>query len=137
MVYAVYLANLLRPKVKFATVIGSYGWKGSIVDQIVNLIPKLKVELLNPVIIRGKPRDEDFALLDNLIDEIVQKHEELGLFRKDSTLRDEPGDSTSIRDEKQNNNSDKERFIIEWDEDEKETSDSIPEKKKKRRKKNN
>ncbi len=79
-VYAVYLANLLRPKVKFATVIGSYGWKGSIVDQIVNLIPKLKVDLFNPVIIKGKPRDEDFALLDNLIEEIVQKHEELGLF---------------------------------------------------------
>ena len=79
-VYAAYLANLLRPKVKFATVIGSYGWKGSIVDQIVNLIPKLKVELFNPVIVKGKPRDEDYALLDELVNEIVRKHEELGLF---------------------------------------------------------
>ncbi|PWI48106.1 MBL fold hydrolase [Candidatus Heimdallarchaeota archaeon B3_Heim] len=79
-VYATYLANLLKPKAKFATVIGSYGWKGSVVDQIVNLIPKLKVELFNPVIIKGKPRDEDFSLLDNLVDEIVRKHEELGLF---------------------------------------------------------
>ena len=79
-VYAAYLANLLRPKVKFATVIGSYGWKGSVVEQIVNLIPKLKVELFNPVIVKGKPRDNDFKLLDNLVDEIVKKHEELGLF---------------------------------------------------------
>jgi flavorubredoxin len=79
-VYAAYLANLLRPKVKFATVIGSYGWKGTIVDQIVNLIPKLKVELFNPVIIKGRPRDEDFILLDKLVDEIVSKHKELGLF---------------------------------------------------------
>ena len=79
-VYAAYLANLLRPKVKYATVIGSYGWKGTIVDQIVKLIPKLKVELFNPVIIKGKPRDKDFILLDKLVDEIVSKHEELGLF---------------------------------------------------------
>jgi flavorubredoxin len=79
-VYAAYLANLLRPKVKFATVIGSYGWKGSMVDQIVNLIPNLKVELFNPVIVKGKPRDEDYALLDELVNEIVRKHEELGLF---------------------------------------------------------
>jgi len=79
-VYAAYLANLLRPKAKFATVIGSYGWGGTIVDQVVNLIPKLKVELFNPVIIKGKPRDEDFLLLDKLVDEIVSKHEELGLF---------------------------------------------------------
>lgn len=79
-VYAAYLANLLKPKVKFATVIGSFGWKGTVVDQIVNLITKLKVELLNPVIIKGKPRDEDFTSLDKLVDEIVSKHEELGLF---------------------------------------------------------
>ncbi len=79
-VYAAYLANLLRPKVKFATVIGSYGWKESIVDKIVNMIPKLKVELYNPVIIKGRPREEDFVLLDKLADEIVSKHKELGLF---------------------------------------------------------
>ncbi|MFX1534878.1 MAG: FprA family A-type flavoprotein [Promethearchaeota archaeon] len=78
-VYAVHLANLLRPKVKFATVIGSYGWKGSVVDQIINLIPNLKVELLNPVVIKGKPRTEDFHKIDLLTDEIVAKHRDLGI----------------------------------------------------------
>ena len=79
-VYAAYLANLIRPKAKYATVIGSYGWKGSMVDQIIGLIPKLKVELLNPVIIKGKPRKDDFLKLDKLIEEIVQKHKLLEIF---------------------------------------------------------
>jgi flavorubredoxin len=78
-VYAAYLANLIRPKAKYATVIGSFGWKGSMVDQIVSLIPKLKVELLNPVIVKGKPREDDFRKLDQLIDEIVVKHIHLGI----------------------------------------------------------
>ena len=78
-VYAAYLANLIRPKAKYATVIGSFGWKGSMVDQIVGLIPKLKVELLNPVIVKGKPREDDFRKLDQLIEEIVVKHKQLGI----------------------------------------------------------
>ena len=52
-------------------------------------------------------------------------NEELGWFRKDSTLRDESEDSTSLRDNKQNNNSDKERFIIVWDENDLD-EDTIP-----------
>ncbi|MHA2346865.1 MAG: oxygen-binding di-iron domain-containing protein, partial [Candidatus Hodarchaeales archaeon] len=79
-VYAAYLANLIRPKAKYATVIGSFGWKGSMVDQIVGLVPKLKVELLNPVIIKGKPREDDFHKLDQLIEEIIMKHKQLGIF---------------------------------------------------------
>ncbi len=78
-VYAAYLANLIRPKAKYATVIGSFGWKGSMVDQIVGLIPKLRVELLNPVIVKGKPREDDFRKLDQLIEEIVVKHKHLGI----------------------------------------------------------
>jgi len=80
-VYAAYLANLIRPKAKYATVIGSYGWKGSMVDQIVGLIPKLKVELLTPVVVKGKPRKDDFDKLDKLIEEIVVNHKKLGILK--------------------------------------------------------
>ena len=30
-VYATYLANALKPKARYATVIGSYGWKGKLI----------------------------------------------------------------------------------------------------------
>lgn len=73
--YATYLANLLRPKVKFASVIGSYGWGGKMLDVIVGMINNLKVELIEPVIIKGYPKADDFKALDRLADEILRKHQ--------------------------------------------------------------
>lgn len=78
-VYAAYLANLLRPKTRYATVIGSYGWGGKTVDTIVEMLGRLKVEFLEPVYVRGLPKQEDFAALDRLADEIKKKHEEAGI----------------------------------------------------------
>jgi len=75
-VYAVYLANALRPKLKFASVIGSYGWGGRIVERIAGMLSNLKVELLEPVVIRGFPKEDDFKALDRLADEILNKHKE-------------------------------------------------------------
>jgi len=77
--YAAYLANALRPKLKFASVIGSFGWGTKAVEQIAAMIPNLKVEVLPPVICRGLPRKADFAALDTLADTIAQKHKSLGL----------------------------------------------------------
>ena len=78
-VYATYLANALRPKVRFVSIIGSYGWGGKMVQQLAGLIPNLKVEVLDPVIVKGRPRDEDFAALDKLAASIAEKHNALNL----------------------------------------------------------
>jgi len=74
-VYATYLANALRPKVKFVSIIGSYGWGGKMVQQLAGLIPNLKVEILDPVVVKGHPRDADFEALDKLATTIAEKHE--------------------------------------------------------------
>ncbi len=73
-VYAVYLANALRPKTKFASIIGSYGWGGRTVEQIKGMLSNLKVDLLEPVFIKGFPKKEDFTALDRLADEISNRH---------------------------------------------------------------
>ena len=78
-IYAVYLANALRPKLKFASIIGSYGWGGRTVEQIKGMLSNLKVELLEPVVIRGFPKEDDFRALNMLADEIVNKHREHGI----------------------------------------------------------
>jgi len=78
-VYAAYLANALRPKVRFASVIGSYGWSTKAVDQIAAMLPNLKVEILEPVLCKGFPREADLEALDNLATAIAGKHEEEGL----------------------------------------------------------
>jgi flavorubredoxin len=75
-VYAVYLANALKPKLKFASVIGSYGWGGRTVEQIASMISSLRVELLPPVVVKGFPREEDFKALDKLAETVYNKHKE-------------------------------------------------------------
>jgi flavorubredoxin len=75
-VYAVYLANALRPKLKFASIIGSYGWGGKTVEQIKEMLSNLEIELLEPVIIKGFPKEEDLKALNRLADEILNKHKE-------------------------------------------------------------
>jgi len=75
--YAAILVNALRPKTRFVSIIGSYGWGGKMVEQLKGLIPNLKVELLTPVVAKGYPKDDDFAGLERLADEILAKHREL------------------------------------------------------------
>ncbi|MDV2480511.1 FprA family A-type flavoprotein [Methanoculleus sp. Wushi-C6] len=78
-VYAAYLTNLLRPKTRYVTVIGSYGWGGKTVDTLKEMLGRLKVEVLDPVYVRGLPKEEDFAALDRLADEIAKRHREAGI----------------------------------------------------------
>jgi len=77
--YAAFLANALRPKTRFASVIGSYGWGGKMVEQIAGLLGNLKVEILEPVVAKGHPKDDDFMALEKLADKILAKHKELGI----------------------------------------------------------
>jgi flavorubredoxin len=75
--YAAILANALRPKARFASIIGSFGWGGRMIEQLTGLLSNLKVELLEPVVAKGCPKEDDFAALDKLADQILAKHKEL------------------------------------------------------------
>jgi flavorubredoxin len=78
--YAALVANALRAKAKFATVFGSFGWSGvKVPDQIAGLLGNLKVEILPPVMTKGAPTTETFAALDKMADDILARHQSLGL----------------------------------------------------------
>jgi len=77
--YAAFVANALRPKARFASIVGSFGWGGKMVEQLAGLLTNLKVEVLPPVIAKGQPKDEDFLALDMLADQILAKHREIGI----------------------------------------------------------
>jgi flavorubredoxin len=77
--YAALLAGALRPKTKFISVIGSYGWGGKMVEQIAGLLSSLKAEVLDPVMVKGSPKDEHYELLDELAGKILARHEEIGI----------------------------------------------------------
>jgi flavorubredoxin len=78
-VYATFLANALRPKTKFASIIGSYGWGGKMPETIKGMLSNLKVEILTPVIVKGHPREEDYKSLIKLADEVFAKHKAINI----------------------------------------------------------
>jgi flavorubredoxin len=72
--YATFLANALKPKAQFLSIIGSYGWGGKTVETLAGMIPNLKVEVLNPVLCKGLPSESDYKALDELAGSIVDGH---------------------------------------------------------------
>ena len=76
-VSAVYLVNALRPKLKYASIIGSYGWGGKMLENITAMLSNLKVKILPPVLVKGYPKDEDYKSLGALVNEITEKHKNL------------------------------------------------------------
>jgi flavorubredoxin len=78
-VFAAYLVKALRPKTKFLSVIGSYGWGGKMVEQLAEMLGSVGAEIIEPVMVKGYPGDDDFKALDVLADKIHQKHKSLGL----------------------------------------------------------
>lgn len=72
-VSATYLMNALRPKTKFVSVIGSFGWGGDIVSKrITELLSALKtqIQFLEPVLVKELPGAEGYKALDRLAEEI-------------------------------------------------------------------
>jgi flavorubredoxin len=76
---AVVLANALRPKARFAAIIGSYGWAGRMPEMVKGAMSNLRVELLPSVIAKGMPKPSDLQDVDALAAVIAAKHKELGL----------------------------------------------------------
>jgi flavorubredoxin len=79
--YAAFLANALRPKTRFVSIIGSYGWGGKMVEQLAGMLGNLKVEVIDPVITKGVATDKDFVSLDLLADKIADKHRGIGILK--------------------------------------------------------
>jgi flavorubredoxin len=78
-VSATYLANVLRPKTRFASVIGSYGWGGKSVETITKMLDHVNVELIPPVMVQGEPDEATLQALDRLADDILKKHKEIDI----------------------------------------------------------
>jgi len=64
------VARLLKPKAKYAGLIGSYGWGGRVVESVKKSLEGLSVEFLEPVLIKGLPREEDLEEITRLVENI-------------------------------------------------------------------
>jgi flavorubredoxin len=79
MVSALYLANALKPKAKFLSAMITYGWATNAMEHVADLTSGLKAEVIEPVIVKGRPTGEDLLRVDALADAIAKKHAEAGL----------------------------------------------------------
>jgi flavorubredoxin len=77
-IYAAHLVSALRPKARFATVIGSYGWGGRAVEQLAAIVSHPEIEMLEPILCKGLPGEAEFTALEGLADTIAKKHKEHG-----------------------------------------------------------
>lgn len=72
-VYVAYLMNLIKPKMKYFSILGSFGWGGRLTETIESLIPMVKAEKLDYIVIKGKPTQQDLERVDKLADELIEK----------------------------------------------------------------
>lgn len=76
-VYAAVVANALRPKVQNVSVFGSSGWGGKTAEPLLQLLGSIKADVVDPVMAKGLPTDNDYAALDAMADDIARRHQSL------------------------------------------------------------
>jgi flavorubredoxin len=77
--FAATLVNALRPKLRFVGVYGSYGWGTRTAEQLAAQLTNLRPQVLDSVLVKGMPREEDYQALDRLAETVASKHAEAGL----------------------------------------------------------
>ncbi len=76
-VYVAYLANMLRPKLKYVSFVGSHGWGGKMLKQYQELLSNVKAEIIDPVFVRGVPKEANVEELETFVQTIIEKHKNL------------------------------------------------------------
>ncbi len=79
-VYAAYLVNALRPKLKMASIVGSLGWGGKTVDILTTIMKNLKVDFVEPLLIKGLPKKDDGEKIREFANIIIEKHKNMFKF---------------------------------------------------------
>lgn len=77
--HVAFLTNILKPKARYAAVIGSFGWGGKTVQALGEMMPKLGAEMLEPVYIKGKAGEQELVAVSRLADEIYKRHQDNSL----------------------------------------------------------
>jgi len=80
-VYMAYIVNALKPKAKVIGIMGSYGWGGRTVDILKANLGALRVEILEPLLVKGLPKKEDYERIEEFAEMIAEKHRKLGVMK--------------------------------------------------------
>ncbi|PLX22039.1 MBL fold hydrolase [Candidatus Parcubacteria bacterium] len=67
--------RLLKSKIEFVGIIGSYGWGGRTIETIENALGDMEKEYFEPIMIKGLPKTNDLDEISKLIEKIISKIE--------------------------------------------------------------
>ncbi|MEM3459406.1 MAG: FprA family A-type flavoprotein [Candidatus Bathyarchaeia archaeon] len=65
-VYATYLVKALKPPLKFAVVLSSYGWGGGAIKQVQEVLGPSKIEVVGALEVNGPPTENDISKIVEL-----------------------------------------------------------------------
>ncbi|MCB9358427.1 FprA family A-type flavoprotein [Candidatus Woesearchaeota archaeon] len=68
---AAYSINVLKPKAKYIGFFGSYGWANKLEEYFIRMTDNIHAERLPSIIVKGKPREEDFRKMDEVVEKII------------------------------------------------------------------
>lgn len=76
--YTIFL-NAIKPKAMHFVVVTSYGWGGIAPDWIKSHMSNFKGEFLDPVQVKGLPKNLDILRMKELAEKVLDKHKTLGI----------------------------------------------------------
>ena len=68
------LVSIMKPKAKNISILGSFGWGGKLTEPLMEILSKLKVNFVEPILIKGCPKEEDYKLLDEFAEKFMTLH---------------------------------------------------------------
>jgi len=72
-IYASYLVKALRPPLKYAVVLSSFGWGGGAIRQVSEILGPSGLEIVGTLDINGPPKDADYQKILELGNQLVEK----------------------------------------------------------------
>jgi flavorubredoxin len=75
-VYATYLLKALRPPIKFAIILSSYGWGGGAIRQIQEVLNGFKIDIVGTLEINGPPTEENIQQIIKIAKDLAKKIKE-------------------------------------------------------------
>ena len=73
---AAYLISLMKPKAKNMSILASFGWGGKLIEPLSEILSKLKINIIEPVMIKGKLKRSDYELLDEFAQKLIALHKD-------------------------------------------------------------
>ena len=73
LVYLAYLISILKPQLKFYSLIGSIGWGGNLLAPIEANLKIPAIQKIEPLIIKGAPKDSDLVAIDEFAKTLAAK----------------------------------------------------------------